>query len=117
EIIAYGESGKVRKQDWFRVMASLGMNQHTRHAAWNHLKKNWKALVKKYGAKNISYSLKYIPAYLLSKEDLKDVKKFFKTHRLEGAERTMKQVVETIETNIKWRERALPEIKNWLSKQ
>lgn len=118
EVIAFSRSEKVRKQDWFRIMVMLGRNPVARPIVWKFLKENWGDFKTKYEG-NLTLlvrTLEGVTFGFTDEENLADIKKFFKAHPLEEAKRTMKQVVETIETNIKWRKRALDEIKNWLEK-
>ncbi len=117
KVLAYADSKKVRTQDWFRVMAGLGSDPEILRLTWEYLKRRWKKLVKKYGSRSLGRVLQNVVAMHLTKKYLADIKKFFGTHRLEGTERTMKQVAEIIETNIKWRDRSLEEIKSWLAKR
>jgi len=118
-VIDFSLSEKVRKQDWFRIMVMLGYNPKARLIAWKFLKEHWDDFHKKYEG-NLTLlvrTLEGVTSGFADKENLSDIKKFFRAHPLKEAKRTMKQVVETIETNIKWRNRDLKEIKNWLVKQ
>jgi len=117
KVIDFSLSERVRKQDWFRIMVMLGYNPKARLIAWNFLKENWNDFHKKYEG-NLSLlvrTLKGVTSGFTDEKNLSDIKKFFKAHPLKEAKRTMKQVVETIETNIKWRNRSLEKIKNWLA--
>jgi len=119
KVIDFSLSERVRKQDWFRIMVMLGYNPKARLIAWNFLKENWNDFHKKYEG-NLTllvWTLEGVTDGFVDEENLSDIKKFFRAHPLKEAKRTMKQVIETIETNIKWRKRALEEIKNWLAKQ
>ena len=119
KVIEFSLSPAVRKQDWFRIMVMLGYNPKAKLIAWNFLKENWDDFHKKYKG-NLTLlvrALEGVTSGFTDEENLSDIKKFFRAHPLKEAKRTMKQVVETIETNIKWRKRSLEEIKNWLAKQ
>lgn len=119
KVLQFSLSDAVRKQDWFRIMVMLGRNPEARLITWNFLKENWEDFHKQYEG-NLSLlvrTLEGVTSSFVDKENLADIKKFFKAHQLKEARRAMKQVVETIETNIKWRDRALTEIKNWLAKR
>ena len=48
-----------------------------------------------------------------TKEDLKDVEQFFAKLPTAGIDRTMKQSLEIIRSNIRWTERAVPEVAAW----
>lgn len=116
--ISFSLSDKVRKQDWFRVMVMLGRNEKARLIAWNFLKENWDDFHKKYEG-NLTLlvrTLEGVTSGFTDNENLADIKKFFKAHPLKEAKRTMKQVVESIETNIKWKTRDMEQIKAWLAR-
>ncbi|MDO8522895.1 MAG: M1 family metallopeptidase [bacterium] len=119
KVLKFSISDEVRKQDWFRIMVMLGQNPKARLTVWNFLKDNWGDFKKKYEGNLtlIVRTLEGIVNSFVDEENLSDVKKFFKAHPLKEAKRTMKQVVETIETNIKWRNRDIENIKNWLAKR
>ncbi len=117
-VLDFAISDKVRSQDWFIPMAFLGMNEKARPLAWEFLKTNWEMVVERYhggGLFILPRALDGIASGFVSRKELEDVETFFKTHKLEGASRTMKQIVETVRTNIKWLERDNEDIKNWLA--
>lgn len=117
KVIEFALSERVRKQDFFRIMVMLGKNPDARSIAWNFLKENWEDFHQKYEG-NLTLlvrTLEGVTNGFTDKKNLADIKQFFKAHPLKEAKRTMKQVIETIETNIKWRNRDIDEIKNWLA--
>lgn len=120
KVLDFTASDKVRAQDWFIPMVFLGANPDARALAWEFLKANWETVVKRYhggGLFILPRALDGIASGFVTKNELKDVRVFLKSHPLEGAKRTMKQTVETIGTNVKWKERDEKNIQNWLAKR
>lgn len=109
-------SKDVRNQDAPFMLAQVWQNVNGRDAAWKFVKKNWKEIVKRYGEGGfISRLLSPLEGHKTN-EDLKDIKKFFKENIAPGADRTLEQVYERINSNIAWLKADKDSIKNWLNK-
>ncbi len=77
-----------------------------------------KDLLARYGGGNVSLLgriLEGATTGFKKKEDLKDVQAFFKKHPIAGIERTMKQALEIIQSNIKWQPRAEKDVARWFT--
>jgi puromycin-sensitive aminopeptidase len=117
EVLKFSFSEKVRSQDGPILLISVGMNPANRKATWEFVKKNWKKLLDRYerGGLGLMTRLLEVTAGFTKEEELKDVSAFFKTHRFPGADRTMKQSLEMIKSNIAWLNRDREDIKQWLA--
>ncbi len=110
-------SDDVRDQDTPHILALSWMHKNARNIVWPFLKDNWNTILKKYGEGG-SLLTRLIPPLgnHTKKEDLKDAKKFFKKNKIPGAERTLAQAYEKLESNIAWIKDDEKDIKKWLDK-
>ncbi len=110
-------SNKVREQDAPHLVASVWQNNYGKDLAWQFVKDNWNIILKKYGEGGhfLSRLLSPLGGHILLK-DIKDAKKFFMKNSAPGAERTLKQAYEKIESNALWIRDDKKVIKNWLEK-
>ncbi len=109
-------SKNVRNQDTPFMIAQVWQNPVGRDIAWKFVKKNWKEILKNYGEGGfISRLLSPLEGHKITK-DLVDIKKFFNKNIAPGAERTLEQVYERINSNIAWLKADKNSIKNWLDK-
>jgi puromycin-sensitive aminopeptidase len=105
--LKYALSKDVRNQDAPMLISGVLTNAYGREIAWKFLKSNWKEILKRYGHGGYMLS-RYIIKSLggfSDEKNLTDIKKFFKNNPVPAGERSMKQVVEEIETNILWKKR------------
>lgn len=109
-------SEDVRDQDTPHMLALSWMHKSGRDIVWRFLKDNWNTILKKYGEGG-SLLTRLIPPLgnHTKKEDLKDAKKFFKKNTIPGAERTLAQAFEKLESNIAWIKDDEKDIENWLN--
>lgn len=115
--LKYLISKKVKDQDAPYMIASIWMNPYGKELTWRFLKKNWNIIIKKYGEVTLLFS-KFISVLgtHTKTEDLKDAKKFFSKNVAPGAERTIEQAYEKIESNAAWIKDDKKDIENWLDK-
>jgi len=109
--LEYALSKNIRNQDAPMIISGVLLNLSGRDLAYKFLKKNWKEILKRYGHGGYMLS-RYIIKSLGSFSDektLANIKIFFKKNPVPAGERSMKQVVEEIETNILWKKRLLKE--------
>ncbi len=98
-------------------IATVWHNKKAQNIVWNFMKENWNLILKRYGENGLLLSkLLYILGNHTKLEDLKDAKKFFSKNVAPGAERTLEQVYEKIESNIAWIKDDMKDIENWLNK-
>ncbi|OGF77731.1 hypothetical protein A3I27_03580 [Candidatus Giovannonibacteria bacterium RIFCSPLOWO2_02_FULL_43_11b] len=111
-------SDKVRIQDKPGILASVWISPLGREMAWAFLKKNWKFFLKIYGHGGHLFPRIISPAESFSsKKYATDIKKFFKTHPVSSATRTVEQVYEQIISNDDWIGRDFRHIEKWLQEQ
>ena len=108
-------SNKVRMQDKPGMLASVWSSPLGREMAWTFLKRNWKFFLKTYGQGGHLFPRIISPAESFnSKKYVIDIKKFFKTHPVSSAKRTVQQVLEQIISNEDWIGREYDQIEKWL---
>ncbi len=101
--LAFTMTEEVRMQDRNGAFASVLINPAGRSLGWQYLKKNWERIGASYGEGN--HLLSRLISVLnrnTTREAYADVKVFFKTHSAPAAERTIKQTLENIDSNIRW---------------
>uniref|UniRef100_A0A672RLQ4 Endoplasmic reticulum aminopeptidase 1-like n=1 Tax=Sinocyclocheilus grahami TaxID=75366 RepID=A0A672RLQ4_SINGR len=114
--------GEVMKtQDLPYVVTSVSKNPKAYKHAWDFLKANWDALIKKFdlGSHSIAHMVVGVTNQYSTREMLAEVRRFFSSLRAEtGAElRCILQALENIEENIRWMDKNLPLLKAWLHRQ
>ena len=85
--------------------------------AWQWMKDNWDALFEKFGTGG-SFTLPRLVSYatkgLVTEADADDVEAFFRSHKVEGATRTVQQSVESIRTAAAMSAREGEALRAWL---
>jgi len=107
-------SPAVRAQDGPSLIAAVAANRFGSALCWEWTKSQWPALLKKF---NQSSSLSRIVGQcgnFSTAAAKEDVEAFFAQHAHPGAERAVKQAVERIDSNAKWRSRDLEQAKEWI---
>ena len=105
-VCEFAFSKDVRSQDSWRILYSVGMNFVAGRDVWfAFIKNNWRLLVSKYGegGHTLSTLIKAIAGSAENKH-LKEFNRFFETHDALGAERSIQQIRERLESNIAWLE-------------
>ncbi len=113
-------SKDVRNQDAYVVLAGFGGNPFARDAAWTFVKRHFAQLRERYQGGSVSllgHILEGSVTGFKTREGLKDAEKFFRAHPVEGTERTLKQALEIIRSNIRWREKAADDVASWVSRE
>ncbi|XP_044726491.1 glutamyl aminopeptidase-like [Chrysoperla carnea] len=109
----------VRRQDYVTTLTSISGNPIGTQLVWDYVRDNWDAIVKEFGL-NDRYLGRMIPDITESftnERKLNEMKDFFAKYPNAGAGASArKQAIENVKTNIKWLERNLLDIKNWLDK-
>ncbi|MCM8794320.1 MAG: M1 family metallopeptidase [Candidatus Omnitrophica bacterium] len=116
--LPFSISRQVRSQDAFIILAAFGGNRNGRLAAWEFVKKNWNSLTARYaggGLNLMNHIIEGVTSDFIGKEICADIDRFFRTHPLPGAQRTMKQAVETIRANSSWASTDSQDIRQWLA--
>lgn len=119
--LEFALSKEVRNQDTYNVLGGYGSSREVRHQAWDFVKSNFKELRARYEGGSVASLLGHILEGSVTgfnkPEELKDVETFFKKNPVAGVERTMKQSLEIIRSNIRWASRGSKEASGWLEKE
>lgn len=110
-------SDEVRRQDTPFLLAGVGLNPAGRELAWEFLKANWKLLVERHhggGFGSITRGMAVIVGGLRTLAHFDDAKQFFRTNKVPGIERAVKQSLEKIRSNHQWLKRDRKNIEIWL---
>ncbi|KAJ8285531.1 hypothetical protein GJAV_G00027890 [Gymnothorax javanicus] len=114
--------GEVMKtQDLPSVVVTVSKNPKGYKHAWDFLRGNWAALVKKFdlGSHSISNMVIAVTNQYSTREMLKEVQTFFAslTEETGSGLRCLQQAVESIEENIRWMDKNLPLLQEWLDRR
>jgi puromycin-sensitive aminopeptidase len=114
--LSFTMSDSVKGQDAPHLLAMVWQNINGKDLTWKFVKSNWKTILKKYGEGGHFLSRLVGPLGNHTQlSDLKDAKKFFAKNAAPGAERTLEQVYERIESNAAWLHDDKKEIEKWLN--
>ncbi|KAG5305888.1 AMPN Aminopeptidase, partial [Pseudoatta argentina] len=119
---AVTENSGIRKQDATRVFESVASNVAGRSLTFDYIRNKWMDLRKYFGiSSSISAMNAIIPSVagnINTKYELKALINFVKEHLNEfsNATRTLYQVIENAESNIRWFDNHYVKIYNWLQK-
>ncbi len=116
-VLEFAFSEKVRPQDLPVALTHIGQNPKGRSIAWEFVKEKWQMLMDRYhegGLFLIGRIIEGTTTAFAATDKLRDVNHFFKTHKVPGAKRTIKQSLETIRLNIAVLKRDREDIKQWL---
>lgn len=116
--LSFAISDNVKDQDAPFIIALTWYNKKGREATWKFIKDNWPLILNKYGESGglLLSKLVAILGNHTTLKDLKDARKFFSKNKAPGAERTLEQAFERIESNIAWIKDDLKDIQKWLKK-
>jgi aminopeptidase N/puromycin-sensitive aminopeptidase len=98
----YGLSADIRAQDRPRFLASLIQNPSGGERAWGYLQLHWKDVLSRIPPWSMPRVVRGL-ATLCDPGATQDVQKFFATHSLPAADRTIRQAVETISACVETR--------------
>jgi len=115
----YSLSDDVRTQDTMYLFVSSASTAQGRTLCWKFLKANWETFVKKLegGMGLLGHVVKASTGSGSSQEWLDDVVHFFNSHSAAGIERTIQQVIESIQANVAYLNRNKENVTAWLKQQ
>ncbi|RWS12695.1 Puromycin-sensitive aminopeptidase-like protein [Dinothrombium tinctorium] len=117
KVLKFALSDEVRSQDTVFWIAYIAANKNGRDAAWQFLRENHEELFHRYESSMLlSLLIKYCTNDFASEEKAREVEEFFIEHPTPGAERAVKQSLESIRHNAKWLSRDIEDIRNYLLK-
>jgi aminopeptidase N len=109
-------SPDVRSQDVKLVIAQMLINRDTRQLAWTLVRDRWSEIQKKTGE---FVGNTVIVGSLAASCDARyadEIEKFFATHKVRDAERTLRQSLETIRSCAGFAQAQQPKLAEWLKK-
>ncbi|KAJ8414862.1 hypothetical protein AAFF_G00023850 [Aldrovandia affinis] len=114
--------GEVMKtQDLPYVVVHVSKNPKGYKHAWDFLRANWGTMVKKFdlGSHSIAHMVIGVTNQYSTLEMLEEVRGFFGSLREEtgAGMRCLQQALESIEENIRWMDKNLPLLQDWLDRQ
>ncbi len=116
KVLEFSLSSDVRAQDTYVILAGFGGNAPARGINWHFVKSQWEKITALYHSGSVGllgHILEGATSGFSEISEFKDVNDFFKTHPVSGTERTRKQSLEVIQSNIAWRERDSKDIQTW----
>ncbi len=113
------DSDEVRKQDKIFALSSCARNRFGKQILWDFLQKTideWKVMFD--GGGFILNSIVKLPAGFVNDKKADEIEKFYSglTEGYGACQKSMKQCVETIRLNAKWRKEEIDNIKQWVNK-
>jgi puromycin-sensitive aminopeptidase len=115
--IEFVMSDKVRDQDKMYGLRSVLFNRHGGALAWEHIKGQWPEFVKKFkGGFLIARIISFLNTFS-SFERADEVEKFYQENEAPGAERGVKQAVESIRWQATWLKRDEDNVRKFLASQ
>lgn len=104
----------VRAHETVSVISFAAGNPIGREMTWQFVKDNWEELDRRYGDGGFAFMrLVAITSGFTTEEMREDVERFFSNHPAPGAERSVRQSLERIGTNIAWLSRNRDELAKW----
>ncbi|XP_038145940.1 endoplasmic reticulum aminopeptidase 2 isoform X2 [Cyprinodon tularosa] len=120
-LLAIGLEGKViRSQDLSYVVWMVARNPKGYDLAWNFVKKNWDSLVEKFqlGSSCIRSMIIGTTGQFSSPEELTEVEHFFESIKEQASQlRATQLALDNMKKNIRWIQRNLETLRNWLNDQ
>jgi aminopeptidase N/puromycin-sensitive aminopeptidase len=110
------DQGKVRRQLYPALFSSLLGNPASRAFTWEYLKAHWTDLAEKVSSFGGGGAVSAL-GNVCDAQMRDDVQQFFSTHRPTGAERTLRQSLERINTCMKFKQLQQKSMTEWLAHQ
>ncbi|KAF7396623.1 hypothetical protein HZH66_007485 [Vespula vulgaris] len=110
----------VRRQDFFEVISNIAVNPIGLDIVWDFFRNHWENLIEKFALNDHAVDAAIGAAISLFKDEekLKEVKDFFNKYSNTGPNANMKKnVIEDIESNIKWIKTNLWQFEQWLNEE
>ncbi|XP_072244138.1 endoplasmic reticulum aminopeptidase 2 [Leuresthes tenuis] len=110
----------IRSQDLSSLIILVARNPRGHYLAWNFVKKNWDTLVQKFqlGSFCIRNILIGTTGQFSSQDDLTEVQLFFESIKEQASQlRVTQMALDNMQKNIRWFQRNLETLSNWLDEQ
>ncbi|XP_061585050.1 endoplasmic reticulum aminopeptidase 2 isoform X2 [Cololabis saira] len=120
-LLELGLEGKViRSQDLSSLILMVARNPRGHYIAWNFVKKNWDTLVQKFqlGSFCIRNIIIGTTGQFSSPDDLPEMQLFFESIKEQASQlRATQLALDNVQKNIRWVQRNLQPLRNWLNDQ
>uniref|UniRef100_A0A7N6F647 Aminopeptidase n=1 Tax=Anabas testudineus TaxID=64144 RepID=A0A7N6F647_ANATE len=115
-LLELGLEGKViRLQDLSSLILMVARNPQGYHLAWDFVKENWDSLLGSFCIRNIIIGT---TGQFTSPEELAEVQLFFESIKEQVSQLRATQVaLDNVKKNVRWVQRNLEPLKNWLNYQ
>jgi aminopeptidase N len=110
------DQGKVRQQLYPALFSSLLSNPASRPFTWEYMKAHWNDLAEKVSSFGGGGAVSAL-GNACNTQVRDDVQQFFATHRATGAERTLQQSLERIDSCLKFKQLQQKSLAEWLAEQ
>jgi aminopeptidase N/puromycin-sensitive aminopeptidase len=110
------DQGKIRQQLYPALFSSLLSNPASRAFTWEYMKAHWNDLAEKVSSFGGGGAVSAL-GNACNSQMRDDVQQFFSTHRATGAERTLQQSLERIDTCLKFKQLQQKSMAEWLAAQ
>ncbi|XP_046404994.1 aminopeptidase N-like [Ischnura elegans] len=111
-------SSGIRKQDGSRAFAAVAENPLGSGVAFDFLRDNWDQLLSYYGLafSRVASMVTASTKSMNTADQLNQLKTFWKEQEgnLGSTDRTFRQSIEKVESNVMWMERSFEEVKQWI---
>ncbi|RJQ37133.1 M1 family peptidase [Candidatus Parcubacteria bacterium] len=97
--LAFALSRHVRQQDTIGIVATVWTNPYGRELAWKFVRKHWKTFLNRYGGQHGLAALIHPAGLFAMRAKAREIRSFFRTHQIPGAERAVQQAIERIYAN------------------
>lgn len=111
--LKFALSADVRHQDSPAILAAVLRNPWGRQLGWEFMKRNWPALVARYGEGHILSQLITAAEVLSRPAEARDFKNFFRKRTQLSIRRGVGRALEQIQTNLLWRRRDCKVLRRW----
>ena len=114
--LEYSLSPDIRNQDFEGFLSSTAEPVANQHVAWDFLKSNWSNISPKLATYSPGTIIKTAQEFCESGLRT-DVENFFAQHRIEGADRSLRQTLERIDNCVNLKQQQQTNLAEWLGKQ
>lgn len=104
----------VRPQDAFKTFTTVGAHPKGKYIVWKFLQEHWEMILEQFSGTHIISRFITPIENFTKKTDADEVQEFFKERKAPGANQTIKQVTERIESNDAWLKRDSKKIETFL---
>ncbi|KAI9290812.1 hypothetical protein K502DRAFT_176194 [Neoconidiobolus thromboides FSU 785] len=112
----YSICNAVRPQDTLTLISALAINSKAREDTWKFVKQNWNLFEARYkqNVSTLGNIIKSTAGLLTSKEELKDIEKFFEGRDISAYKMALNNTIEQVKINSTFVTKANKDLEIWL---